>query len=112
MTLCTGVCSVDQFVYAVGGYDGVSQLSSVERYSVSSDQWTCITPMTCPRSALTVSIVSNNIYAIGKCCQVVSCMGIPRFLQCRGSKGQIQEFFKRGPSQGSEGGSPPVMPRS
>ena len=63
----SGVCSVDQFIYAVGGYDGTSQLSSMERYDVGSDQWTAITPMNCPRSALSVSVVDSRIYAIGKC---------------------------------------------
>jgi len=65
--MLTGVCSLDQYVYAIGGYDGSSQLSSVERYDVSSDQWTMITAMNCARSALGVSIVNNCIYAVGKC---------------------------------------------
>jgi len=64
--LSAGVCSVDQCIYAVGGYDGGSQLSSVERYDVGSDQWTAITPMNRPRSALSLSVVNNSIYAIGK----------------------------------------------
>ena len=64
----SGVCSLDQSIYAVGGYDGSSQLSSMERYDVWLDQWTAITPMNCPRSALSVSIVNNCIYAIGKFC--------------------------------------------
>ena len=61
-----GVCSLEQFIYAVGGYDGTSQLSSMERYDVGLDQWTAITSMNCPRSALSVSVVENRIYAIGK----------------------------------------------
>ena len=65
-TLVAGVCSLGQFIYAVGGYDGTSQLSSMERYDVGSDQWTAITSMNCPRSALSVSVVGNSIYAIGK----------------------------------------------
>ena len=39
----------------------------MERYDVGSDQWTAITPMNCPRSALSVSVVDSRIYAIGKC---------------------------------------------
>jgi len=66
--MLTGVCSLDQYIYAVGGYDGSSQLSSVERYDVGSDQWTTVTSMNCPRSALGVSVVNNSIYAIGKLC--------------------------------------------
>jgi len=64
--MLTGVCSLDQFIYAVGGYDGNSQLSSVERYDVGADQWTTVTSINCPRSALSVSVVDNSIYAIGK----------------------------------------------
>jgi len=66
--MLAGVCSLDQYIYAVGGYDGSSQLSSVERYDVWSDQWTTITPMSCPRSALSVGVINNSIYAIGKLC--------------------------------------------
>jgi len=68
MLLAAGVCSVDQCIYAVGGYDGSSQLSSVECYDVGSDQWTAVTPMNCPRSALSLSVVNDSIYAIGKFC--------------------------------------------
>ena len=64
--MSAGVCGLDQFIYAVGGYDGTSQLSSMERYDVSADQWTSITPMNCARSALSISVINNNIYAIGK----------------------------------------------
>jgi len=64
--MLAGVCSVDQFIYAIGGYDGSSQLSSMERYDVGLDQWTAITSMNCPRSALSVSVVDSSIYAIGK----------------------------------------------
>lgn len=69
--MLAGVCSLDQYIYAVGGYDGGSQLSSVERYDVGSDQWTSVTPMNCPRSALSVSVVNNSIYAIGKLCSAI-----------------------------------------
>ena len=57
---------MDQFIYAVGGYDGSNQLSSVERYDIVSDQWTTVTSMNCARSALSVSVVNNSIYAVGK----------------------------------------------
>jgi len=67
-SMLAGVCSLDQYIYAVGGYDGSSQLSSVERYDVWSDQWTTITSMSCPRSALSVGVINNCIYAIGKLC--------------------------------------------
>jgi len=76
---------VDQYIYAVGGFDDSSQLSSVERYDVGSDQWTMVAPMNCPRSALTVSIINNSIYAIGKFCFVMHCTVFLHCLQQNGS---------------------------
>jgi len=64
--LLTGVCCVDQNIYVAGGYDGVSQLSSVERYNVETDQWQMLAPLSIPRSAHSLTFVSNKIYAIGK----------------------------------------------
>ena len=58
---------MDQVMYAVGGYDGTSQLASVERYSVDTDQWTTIASMQLPRSALSLCALNNKIYAIGMC---------------------------------------------
>lgn len=60
-----GVVSLDGFVYAIGGYDGVSQLSSVERYDIESDSWTTMASMSVARSALSVVAVDGRIYAIG-----------------------------------------------
>lgn len=43
----------------------MAQLNSVERYCPLEDKWTMITPMNEHRSALSVAIVSNKIYALG-----------------------------------------------
>lgn len=64
--LFSGVCVHEQFIYAIGGYDGTNQLSSVERYDVELNQWQIITPLRCPRSALNVAVVGSQIYALGK----------------------------------------------
>jgi len=32
-------------LYAIGGYDGICNLSSVECYDSDKDQWTMVTPM-------------------------------------------------------------------
>ena len=36
------MCAIDNFIYAVGGYDGSSQLRTVERYDIEADEWTFI----------------------------------------------------------------------
>ena len=60
-----GVVSCEQYVYAVGGYDGTNQLHTVERYDVETNQWEIISPMNRPRSALSVAVVDSKIYALG-----------------------------------------------
>ena len=60
------MCGYDQYVYAVGGYDGTNQLPSVERYSVETDQWQMFSPMNWPRSALSLAVVNSKIYALGE----------------------------------------------
>lgn len=64
--------AVDGFVYAIGGYDGVSQLKSVERYDTEKDEWELVAPMRSPRSALAVALLGGKIYALGEyslfCC--------------------------------------------
>jgi len=49
----------------VGGYNGVTQLSSVERYCPFEDRWTLITPMNEHRSALSVAVTHNKLFALG-----------------------------------------------
>ena len=63
-----GVAAFDQYVFAVGGYDGNHQLPTVERYDVETNQWDSISSMNRPRSALSVAVVSNRLYALGKTC--------------------------------------------
>lgn len=57
---------MEQYVYAVGGYDSTFQLPSVERYSVENNQWEVLSQMNRPRSALSVAVVGNKLYAIGE----------------------------------------------
>ena len=52
-------------IYAVGGYNGITQLSSAERYDPIEDKWTMISPMKCHRSALSVAVIKNRLYALG-----------------------------------------------
>ncbi len=57
---------MEQYVYAVGGYDSTFQLQTVERYDVETNQWEFISPMSRPRSALNVAVISNRLYAVGQ----------------------------------------------
>uniref|UniRef100_A0A8C7MY31 BACK domain-containing protein n=1 Tax=Oncorhynchus kisutch TaxID=8019 RepID=A0A8C7MY31_ONCKI len=52
-TVRSGVCvvCVDSYLYAVGGYDGHTQLSSMERYSVTRDVWEPVASMQCSRGS-------------------------------------------------------------
>ena len=38
------------YVYALGGFDGRTRQRSAERFHPSSNQWSMIQPMLCPRS--------------------------------------------------------------
>jgi len=52
-------------VYALGGYNGVAQLNSVERYCPLEDHWSLITPMNEHRSALSAAVIKNKLFALG-----------------------------------------------
>jgi hypothetical protein len=47
-----GAASIDNHIFIVGGYDGKSQLSSVEKYNVLTNQWTYVSSISSPRSAM------------------------------------------------------------
>jgi len=52
-------------VYAVGGYDGQSRLSSVECYDSFSNRWTEVAPMKEAVSSPAVISCVNKLYVIG-----------------------------------------------
>lgn len=56
---------MDNYVYAVGGYDSNCQLRTVERFSPEANRWEFVSPMNSPRSALSVAVVCNRLYALG-----------------------------------------------
>lgn len=90
-----GVAVVENKLYAFGGYDGTSRLSTVECYDpqvnkcslvlwyyhpiiysclldllldsqfFQLDEWELKTPMSTKRSALSIAVLENNIYVIG-----------------------------------------------
>jgi kelch-like protein 19 len=45
-----GVAVINRFLFAVGGYDGVNRLASVERYHPEQNHWSAVAPMSIARS--------------------------------------------------------------
>ena len=54
-----GVAVVGGALYAVGGDDGRSQLSSVERYDAAADKWTAVASMGSKRYGVGVVVVGG-----------------------------------------------------
>ena len=60
-----GAASLNSYVYAIGGYNGDTQLNSVERYHPASDTWTVISPLIHKRSALSATVLCGKLYVVG-----------------------------------------------
>ena len=52
-------------IYAVGGWDGQSTLSSGEKYDQDEDEWTPVTSMPTARCRAGVGVISDKIYVVG-----------------------------------------------
>ena len=59
------VTAASKYIYALGGYDGTTQLSSVERYDPALNEWTLVSSMLDHRSALSVASFENKLYVFG-----------------------------------------------
>lgn len=59
------ICVFSVQVYAVGGYDGQSRLSSVECYDSFSNRWTEVAPMKEAVSSPAVSSCAGKLFVIG-----------------------------------------------
>lgn len=81
-----GVATMNYYVYAVGGYDGSQQLSSVERYDTIMDKWEMVASMNCPRSALSVAVIDSKLYALGIFIQLI------KYLTCI-EKQKLRQVF-------------------
>ena len=57
---------MNQYIYVVGGYDGSQQLASVERYDTERDTWELVAPVHIARSALSLTVLDNKLYALGE----------------------------------------------
>ena len=60
-----GVIAHGQYIYIAGGMDNSGYLNSMERYDTDKDVWIPLSPMPTARSALTLAVLENRIYAIG-----------------------------------------------
>ena len=60
-----GVCMVGNYIYAIGGYNGMERVSSGERYDPMTNRWTFIASMPTQRSSLSLVHLDGYIYALG-----------------------------------------------
>lgn len=60
-----GVATVENYLYAIGGFNGTSWLRTMERYDPLANQWTTMTPMSVPRSSFGVTVWNGRIYVMG-----------------------------------------------
>ena len=59
-----GVAVLNDKVYAVGGFDGMTGLVSVECWSMKPDEgWTMTAPLSTRRSSVGIAVVNNYLYA-------------------------------------------------
>lgn len=61
-----GVCILDGFLYALGGYNGQTTLNSVEKFNPLTREWSMVTAMNTRRSMLGVASLNGRLYAVGK----------------------------------------------
>ena len=61
------VTRISILLLLLGGYDGVSDLSSVERYNNQTEQWQLVSSMKTPRSMVGVTVLNCHLFAVGGC---------------------------------------------
>lgn len=60
-----GVVALGDLLYAIGGFDGVAPLKTVEQYSPQANKWTPVPDMNSSRFGLGACTCNGLIYAIG-----------------------------------------------
>lgn len=53
-----GVASIAHEIYSIGGYDGLSNLSSVEIYDLDKEEWVAGQPMHMHQGGVGVAVIS------------------------------------------------------
>ncbi|EFP00097.1 hypothetical protein CRE_18782 [Caenorhabditis remanei] len=61
----SGVCVLDGYLYAIGGFDDNAPLASCERYDADIDKWHTLANMASPRGGVGVAAMGGKVYAIG-----------------------------------------------
>ena len=61
----TNLVNYQSNIYAIAGFDGMKRLSSVERYSPDSNQWTRVASLGAARSDCSAVVCGGFIYVIG-----------------------------------------------
>ncbi|RLN56687.1 hypothetical protein BBP00_00007877 [Phytophthora kernoviae] len=62
---CEQLQMLEHFIYAVGGFNGVAHLASVERFNLKTQQWEEMPLLSTGRSGLAVVALNGLVYAIG-----------------------------------------------
>ncbi|KAL4082849.1 hypothetical protein QTP88_029505 [Uroleucon formosanum] len=60
-----GVGVINNYLYAVGGYDGTNSLNSSEAFDCSIKKWRMISSMSTTRADLGAGVLNNLLYAVG-----------------------------------------------
>lgn len=62
-----GHCQIDSldYIFAIGGTNGIQTLSSIEKYNSINNTWTTMEPMNVSRSFFNAELYNDEIYVIG-----------------------------------------------
>lgn len=74
-SLLAGLVCLNSCLYAIGGYDGQSQLCSVERYNIARNVWEARAPMHHCRSAHGVTVYQGRIFVLGQSLRSTEALG-------------------------------------
>ena len=70
-----GVAVLSGKLYAVGGRDSISCLSSMECYDPHRNRWSTCAPMSQRRGGVGVAVCNGKLFAVGKCLVSVAVPG-------------------------------------
>ena len=62
-----GMCALDGYLYAFGGWVGEDIGGTIERYDPVKDQWEYLTKMQEPRFSMGICVYDSLIYLVGGC---------------------------------------------
>lgn len=60
-----GVVAYKWGIYAIGGYNGFSRLTTCERYDTRTKEWTPLAEMYTPRSNFGLDVMDGCIFVVG-----------------------------------------------